>query len=197
MFLLIELNEFNANLLAASAHKYNLNNIKELLNYNHYPTIANECEERFGLDPWVQWVSVHIGLAAKDHKIGHLGETSTLAGIQIWEKLGGMGFKTGVWGPMNSRRGNSLNNLFYFPDPWSFNEVAYPKRLNAFLALPRYYSKNYEKIEFTKLFNNIYLMIFSIFRELSLFTIIKIIYNSINVFRFNGLKNSSLFLIFD
>ena len=153
--------------------------------------MAMEKEERYGLDPWVQWVSIHTGLPAEEHKIWHLGDTSSLSNIQIWEKLSSLGYKTGIWGPMNSRQGNLSNNLFYFPDPWSFNESAYPKKLNSFLSLPRYYSKNYEKLQIHKLFNKSLLFIFSIFSELKLLDIFKILRSSIEVFWLNGFKNSS------
>ena len=48
---------------------------------------------------------------------------------------------------MNASRGNAKNCTFFFPDPWTFSEAAYPSELNNLLAFPRYYSKNYGDLD--------------------------------------------------
>jgi hypothetical protein len=44
---------------------------------------------------------------------------------------------------MNARRGRTEHCRFYLPDPWNHDSKTYPNYLEKFIALPRYYSKNY------------------------------------------------------
>ena len=141
--LIIELNEFNSELLKNASEKFGLLNIKKILSMSRQVTYCDEVEEHHGLDPWVQWVSIHTGLSFDTHQIKHLGQVNNLSYPQIWETLSKYGIKSGIWGALNSSKGKSENCLFFFPDPWSYSEKAYPKTLNNFLALPRYFSKNY------------------------------------------------------
>ena len=59
--LVIELNEFNIDLLKKGVKKLKLKNIEKILKFNHSNTLCYDNLERHGLDPWVQWVSVHTG----------------------------------------------------------------------------------------------------------------------------------------
>ncbi len=141
--LIIELNEFNTELLKNASEKFKLFNIKKILSFSRQETYCDEVKEHHGLDPWVQWVSIHTGVGFDNHKVKHLGQVKNLSYPQIWETLSKYGIKSGIWGPLNSSKGKSDNCLFFFPDPWSFTEKAYPQILNNFLSLPRYFSKNY------------------------------------------------------
>ena len=63
--------------------------------------------------------------------------------------------KWGVWGVMNAPCGSKNGRCFFVPDPWSFDEIAYPKILNEFISLPKYIAKNYlspEILEIIKYF---------------------------------------------
>lgn len=141
--LVIELNEFNLDLLKHASTALNLKNIKRILSFNQGITLADQLTEHQGLDPWVQWVSVHAESPSQKHGIIRLGDISKLNHNQIWERLSSLGIKTGVWGVMNAARKNSPSNQFFVADPWTFTEVAYPQELNSFLALPVYFAKNY------------------------------------------------------
>ena len=150
--LVIELNEFNPNYVKAEALKLNLNNILFFLNLKHAKTFTNDKIEHHGLDPWVQWVSIHSGVPFKEHKIARLGQTKIQAKQQIWNKISKNSSKTcGVWGVMNAPRGSEKGLDFFLPDPWSYEEKAYPKLLDDFLSLPRYMAKNYLSPKFFKL----------------------------------------------
>ena len=48
---------------------------------------------------------------------------------------------------MNAPLGSVKECCFFMPDPWSFDEVAFPKYLNDLLALPRYAARNYLDID--------------------------------------------------
>ena len=139
----LEINEFNPELMATAAEALNAKHLKRLLAMPLSETTTDDKAERFGLDPWVQWVSIHTGKTTAEHGVGHLGDVPQLNHPQIWETLGQQGLRCGVWGAMNASKGNTPNCCFFFPDPWTFSEQAYPEELNHLLAFPRYYSKNY------------------------------------------------------
>ena len=148
--LFLEINEFNPDLMAKAAEELGLSNLKKLLALKRSETTTDDKQERFGLDPWVQWVSIHTGKASGQHGVKHLGDVPQLADEQIWETLSKQGLRCGVWGAMNASRGNAKNCTFFFPDPWTFSEAAYPAELNNLLAFPRYYSKNYGDLDARK-----------------------------------------------
>jgi len=141
--LLIELNEFDPVFLRSAAARLGLRSLQALLNLPHATTTTADLVEHDGLDPWVQWVGVHSGVPSHIHGIKRLSQTSVQMLPQIWTKLGDSGFSWGVWGAMNAPRQSAPGCAFFFPDPWSFEERAFPQFLNDFLALPRYMSKNY------------------------------------------------------
>lgn len=152
--LVIELNEFNQELLRTAAEQFNLSHIKRVLSFNNGLTLADQQQEHQGLDPWVQWVSVHSESPSQEHGIIRLGDIGKLEISQIWERLGTAGITTGVWGVMNAARKNASNNLFFVADPWTFTESAYPQELNQFLALPVYFAKNYLDLSWLQLANS-------------------------------------------
>ncbi len=142
--LIIELNEFDPVFLKENAKELNLKNILYFFNLNHSETYTNEKKEHQGLDPWVQWVSIHTGKPFSQHKVKRLGQTSSQKEEQIWERIFKVSsLKWGVWGAMNAPLGDKEGIGFFLPDPWSFEEKAYPDSLNNFLSFPKYMSKNY------------------------------------------------------
>jgi hypothetical protein len=48
---------------------------------------------------------------------------------------------------MNAPLGDPSGCKFFMPDPWSFDEKAYPADLNDLLALPRYAATNYLEMD--------------------------------------------------
>ena len=142
--LVIELNEFDPDYLKKEANKLNLKNILFFLNFKHSYTYTKEEKEHYGLDPWVQWVSIHSGQPFSEHKICRLGQTKIQKNAQIWNRLSGINSSTwGVWGVMNAPCGGPKGRNFFVPDPWSFDEEAYPSEINDFLKLPKFIAKNY------------------------------------------------------
>lgn len=140
--LIIELNEFSTPLLRFAASKMPLKNIERVLNFKETLTHTEDSYESGYLEPWVQWVSVHTGKPATEHKIMHLGDVPSREIPQVWEKLSAKGVTTGIWGAMNGDRKNSDKCLFFLPDPWTFCEPGYPAAVQDLLDLPRYFTKN-------------------------------------------------------
>ena len=126
--LIIELNEFDPEFLKDKALKLGLENIVYFLELEYSETFTLEVEEHHGLDPWVQWVSVHSGIPFSKHNIARLADTKKQKSKQIWNKIAEYNeSKWGVWGVMNAPCGDDLGRCFFVPDPWSFDEIAHPK----------------------------------------------------------------------
>jgi hypothetical protein len=147
--LLIELNEFNGDLLRSVAQAHRLKHLEEVLGWNHARTWTSDEYETGFLEPWVQWVSVHTGVPSSQHGVKNLGDVPNLAEDQIWERWSRRGLSSVVWGVMNGDRRNAENCKIFIPDPWTFSESAYPDRFQGLIALPRYLAKNY--LDFSKL----------------------------------------------
>lgn len=140
---LIALNEFNDAFLRQAADRHGLANIARVTALDRSRTLSEDRIEHQGLDPWVQWVSVHTGQPLSRHGIRRMGEVEGLQCPQLWERLSGHGISSGVWGAMNARRGEAEQCRFFFPDPWTFTEAPYPDDLRGLMHLPRYMAKNY------------------------------------------------------
>ena len=141
-----EINEFNWEYLQEAAEKLDLKNILAMQAMEISETSTDDTTESGYLEPWSQWVSVHTGTPAQDHRIRHLGDVGGLNNKQMWEVLSEKRITSGIWGPMNATRGEAALCRFFVPDPWSFTEDAYPEELTDVLALPRYAGQNYFNI---------------------------------------------------
>jgi hypothetical protein len=154
--LLVELNEFDPEFLQKQAERLNLKSLSKFLSMVQSSTITEDEIEHQGLDPWVQWVNVHTGRSSDYHGIKRLGDTLKQrdSEIQLWEAVGAAGGSWAAWGVMNAPMGNQKGCELFMPDPWSFEEDAYPKRLNDLLALPRYMARNYTDIKKSEIIKN-------------------------------------------
>lgn len=195
--ILVELNEFNEELLQKASNDLNLRNIRKFLHMQKSETISLDKNEHFGLDPWVQWVSIHTGCPHEIHKIDHLADVKNLKYPQIWEILGEKGFSSGIWGAMNSSKNNAKGCCFFLPDPWTYYENASPDKINDFLALPRYFSKNYLSLSIFKVIQKFFKMLKFLTFEINLLYLYKeISYSFICLLRV-GLNDNLLFSLFD
>ena len=114
--ILIELNELNFEIVKKYSEKYNLN----FFNSFFFEKLKNSYSEQKyeNLEPWIQWVSVHSGKSADEHKIYRLGDIKEIPVNQIFEKIESLGFKVGAISPMNTL--NKMKNPLYFlSDPWT------------------------------------------------------------------------------
>ena len=196
--ILIALNEFNAAFFRHACKVADLPNISQLLSMQHSRTWTDDKVERKGLDPWVQWVSIHTGTPSSQHGIRHLGDVPNLSSPQLWERLSEHGVSSGIWGAMNATRGSAEQCHFFLPDPWTFSEPAFPSELNNLLALPRYYSRNYlevGKLELTKSLGK--LLLFLLTKPTLIMRLLRVIPLAVKGVAKFGLNNQVLFSVFD
>ena len=115
----LELNEINFDLIKLYSKNYNFKVFnKEFL--DNLKTTKSEKKYEI-IEPWIQWVSIHTGLDAKEHNVFRLGDIKNTTFKQIFEEVESLGFKVGAVCPMNAK--NSLKNSKYFlPDPWTQNQ---------------------------------------------------------------------------
>ena len=177
--LVIELNEFNYEILKKYSKKYNFKYLKKILNFKHTKTTTKDVylgdnNQHGYLDPWSQWVSIHTLTGSKKHKIKNLGDIPKLKFKQIWELKKNINFY--IWGPMNATRRGSGNVKLFFPDPWVYSEKAYPENLNKILKPIKKAIKNrgngsfFKKIIFIGSIISIlakYIGFFSVFKNIS------------------------------
>lgn len=147
--LIVELNEFNAELLKRIADRRGFKNLKRMLAFYHTRTLTTDEYDSGFLEPWVQWVSVHTGTPSAVHGVKNLGDVPNLDQEQIWERWSRSGIRSIVWGVMNGSRRGAVNCQAFIPDPWTFSEDAYPTAYQNLIELPRYVAKNY--LDFSKL----------------------------------------------
>lgn len=115
--LLIELNEVNFDRIKPYLSSGQLPNFSRIFTAGVGRT---ESEGEYELlEPWIQWVSAHTGLCAKEHKITRLGDIVNRQDLkQIFEVLEENGYRVGTVSVMNAD--NRLENSAYFiPDPWT------------------------------------------------------------------------------
>ncbi|MDQ7730926.1 hypothetical protein [Halomonas sp. SpR8] len=141
--LVIELNEFSADLLRKIAGRENLTFLQEVLQWHQDRSWSEDTYDSGFLEPWVQWVSVHSGVPSTTHQIKNLGDIPSLSAKQIWEKWSDKGQSSVIWGVMNGSRGTADKCHAFIPDPWTFSENAYPSEYTSLIELPRYLAKNY------------------------------------------------------
>lgn len=91
-------------------------------------TDADEAPPR--LEPWIQWVTIHSGLKAEEHKVFDLGEGRSLETACIAKLISDQGIPVGILGSMNTNY-QGLNG-FLVPDPWDLEGKAEPKSLQPF-----------------------------------------------------------------
>ena len=159
-------------------------------------TITKDNKEGLNLDPWVQWVSAHTGKDPNKHKVLRIGQVLDKDIRQVWEKLPNKK-RVSIWGLFNSilRKKNNID-LFY-PDPWSFTQKAYPENLNSFLALPRYYAKNYPNFNLSDILNCSLKLLNKVLFSGIIFFIIKNIISLTSIFFRSGLSSFNIYFLFD
>ncbi|MGH1370493.1 MAG: hypothetical protein ACRBBW_00555 [Cellvibrionaceae bacterium] len=198
--IILELNEFNPDLLAKYADKLNLLAIQEVLSFTHTEITTDDTQERYGLDPWVQWVNLHTGKTKSQHNIEHLSDIHKLSESipQIWEHVHDKyGVSFNVWGAMNASTRNQGDNCSFFPDPWTLGVDAHPNNINQLLSLPRYYAKNYLNLLQLKglkafLATSLYLL-----KPGNILNTLKLVPQAIAATLNTGLNSNLLFTLFD
>lgn len=127
----LELNELCPSLLERWMADGSLPNFKRLHDASAvFLTLADASEPR-ELEPWIQWYSIHTGLAYDQHQVFHLTEGRQANHEDIWRATMAAGRQAMNFASMNARPFAVPGSLFV-ADPWCENEDAYPAELNIY-----------------------------------------------------------------
>lgn len=195
---IFELNECDFSYFIYGAKRFKFPEIEKFLkNKKITKSFTKDKIEGLNLDPWVQWVSVHTGINSKKHKILRTGQSLKKNVSQVWETLGLENSSVGLWGLFNSKYRNKKIINFYYPDPWNYNESAFPKSLNSYLMLPRYYAMNYPNISKFKIFLSALIFIKKILFTKTSIYLLKNFFNFLKIFQKAKLKSFNLYFFLD
>lgn len=123
--LMIELNEVNFDFVRRYGERGELPRLNQLI--ARHGLIETTSEQNYEeLEPWIQWVTAHTGLALADHGVTRLGDIVDRPELaQIWELVEAAGHKVGAVSPMNARNECGAAG-FFVPDPWTRTRVTGP-----------------------------------------------------------------------
>lgn len=93
--------------------------------------ITDPEEDQAGLEPWIQWVTVHSGVGRDVHGIEKLGEAHLLEQPTIGQVLAEQGRDVWLCGSMNLPR-RAAGSGAYLPDPWNPDATPNPESMRAF-----------------------------------------------------------------
>ncbi|VEG46055.1 Uncharacterised protein [Mycolicibacterium flavescens] len=124
----IEFNELSPTLIDEFIGAGELPNFRRL--HESSAVFVTDASDENNLEPWVQWPTLHTGIADRDHGIQQLGEAKRVIGRGVARELADAGFKVGVFGSMNLDYG-PLDG-FVVPDPWNPSATPHPAGLGAF-----------------------------------------------------------------
>lgn len=112
----LEMNEINFDFVKLYLERTQINSLRNIVNGSYIETCS---ETKYDLlEPWIQWVSIHTGKSAEEHKIYRLGDCTNSEVAQIYEIIESRGYKVGAISPMNTD--NRLKKpTFFIPDPWT------------------------------------------------------------------------------
>lgn len=115
--LFLELNEINFDYVEHYATRDGLPNLAQLIGqHGILETTSEKSYEE--LEPWIQWVTAHSGMALSEHGVFRLGDILNHDIPQIWEHLEAKGLSVGAISPMNAKN-RCKNAAFFVPDPWT------------------------------------------------------------------------------
>lgn len=113
--LILELNELCPTLMDKYISQGYLPNFEKLRNCSKLFVTETEDEE---LQPWVQWVSYHLGRPYSHHQIFSLDEGHLVKEPMIWDTLAKKDMTSLVFGAMNTNFTES-EKIEFMPDAWS------------------------------------------------------------------------------
>ncbi len=108
-----------------------LPNFSALYNSSQVFTSIADVSDPDCLEPWIQWYSIHSGLPYAEHKVFYLTDGPKADHPDIWRRLQGLGRPVMNCGSMNARA-LAGDGVFYLPDPWCSNELAFPNEVEVF-----------------------------------------------------------------
>ncbi len=131
--IILEFNELCPDLMRRWMDQGLLPNFRRMYDSSQIFTVQAETEEAAWLEPWIQWFSMHTGLACQQHGVQHLTDGPRTAGkiTDIWHALLAAGLRVGNGGSMNAA-GFRAPGSFFLPDPWCTTEPPFPETLEAY-----------------------------------------------------------------
>lgn len=142
---ILELNEFNDELLRLAVKMHSLPHLEKVLNFNRSLYKTSDRYNSGYLEPWVQWASIHAGVSAKQHQAKNRGEMPKDFQL-IWDKLADDDISSAVWGVINAPISNHEKIACFTQDVWYHSDSAYPKSLNRYLGLGRYVGRHLNQL---------------------------------------------------
>ena len=144
--IVLEFNELTPSLVERFMQAGRLPGFSKLFSESH--TFISDAEERApNLEPWIQWVTVHTGLAFEEHGVFELGDGHKLNSPRVWDLASDAGRKVWVCGSMNAGRRGPVKG-YILPDPWSVGIEPYPaKEFDDYFKFVSYYVQEYTRQE--------------------------------------------------
>ena len=133
--ILLEFNELCPSLLDKWMGEGKLPNFRRF--YQASDVFVSEADsDAPALEPWIQWYSLHTGLAYSEHQVFNLTDGPEAGFPDIWGMLREGGYKTFNCSSMNAKNDGAANAVF-LPDPWCTTERATPDELNVYYEFVR------------------------------------------------------------
>jgi hypothetical protein len=129
--ILLEFNELCPALLDRWMAEGELPNFTRLRRASHAFITEADVADPAMLEPWIQWYSIHSGLAYDQHRVFHLTDGPRAGFIDIYQALIGAGRTVGSVASMNVAP-FAAPGSFYVGDPWTENGDASPLELNIY-----------------------------------------------------------------
>lgn len=133
--ILLEFNELCPSLMDKFISEGHLANFKKLRD-SSAAFISEATERPPYLEPWVQWINVHTGVAASEHGAMHLSEGHKVSQPGIWDLISEAGMGVWICGSMNVHTRSKLNGSI-LPDPWSDDAPVQPAALKTYYGFVR------------------------------------------------------------
>ena len=138
---LLELNEVNFTYLRRYIAQGHLPALAALIERHGITETSSESDYE-QLEPWIQWVTAHTGLALSQHGVFRLGDIVHTEFDQTWEVLEQRGVSVGAVSPMNAKN-RCRAARFFVPDPWTPTTVTGGRMItNLHRALAQTVSEN-------------------------------------------------------
>lgn len=113
--MILEFNELSPRLLDQFMAGGFLPNFSRLYRRSDVYTTTTDDEH---LEPWVQWISFHCGVAGDVHGVRELDQGHTVTHPAMWDVAAQHGLSAVVFGAMNTAPARDARILM-LPDPWS------------------------------------------------------------------------------
>jgi hypothetical protein len=129
--MMVEFNELSPPLMFKWMDMGLLPNFKALHQQSTTFITQSDNSSAHDLEPWIQWYSLHTGLAYEQHGVFHLTDGPRKNFDDIYTTLMSAGLNVGCGGSMNVK-GFAKEGSFFISDPWCGGQDASPASLNIF-----------------------------------------------------------------